>query len=95
VTAASDRPSVQAARDGLGRYRVVIELAGEIDRMQQRDRARIERYLAASARYLDEFRRMRIDEMPLVEGHREACALAGRWLPAAPSGTEGDDADAQ
>lgn len=95
VTAAIDRPSVQAARDGLGRDRVVVELAREIDRMQQRDRARVERYLAASGRYFDEFRRMRIDQMPLPDGHREACALAERWLPATPSDTEDDDADAQ
>lgn len=95
VTAAIDRPSVQAARADLGRERVVVELAREIDRMQQRDRARVERYLAASARYLNEFRRMRIDEMLLPDAHREACALAERWLPAAPSSPEDDDADAE
>lgn len=95
VTAAVDRPSVQAAREAAGRERVVVELAREIDSMQQRDRARVERYLAASARYLEEFRRARIDEMPLSEAHQRACGLAERWLPTAPSGLEERHADAQ
>ena len=92
---AVDRPSVRAARAALGRERVVVELAREIDRMQQRDRVRVGRYLAASGRYLDEFRRARVDELPLPEAHHEACALAERWLPTAPSGLEDVDADAQ
>lgn len=92
---ANDRPSVRAAREAAGRERVVIELAREIDRMQQRDRARVERYLAASSRYLDEFRRAGIDELPLADAHRRACALAEAWLPTSIPDLEDDVADAQ
>jgi hypothetical protein len=95
VPTAVDRPSVRAAREAAGRERVVVELAREIDRLQQRDRARIGKYLDASARYLEEFRLARIDEMTFPEAHHQACALAERWLPAVPSGLEDDDADAQ
>jgi hypothetical protein len=95
VAEAVDRPGVLAAREGAGRERVVVELAREIDRMQRRDRARVERYLSASARYLEEFRVARIGEMALSEAHQQACALAERWLPTAPAGLENDDADAQ
>jgi hypothetical protein len=95
IEAAVDRPSVRAARESAGRERVVVELAREIDQMQQRDRARVERYVAASTRYLDEFRRARVDEMALPEAHQAACALAGEWLPVVPAGLEPDDADAQ
>jgi hypothetical protein len=63
--------------------------------MQPRDRARVEHYLTASARYLEEFRRARVDEMPLPEAHQRACVLAERWLPTAPSGLEEPHADAQ
>ena len=77
------------------RPRVVVELAREIDAMQQRDRARAERYLTASVQYLEEFRLARVDEMPLSEAHERACALAERWLPTAPSGLEERHADAQ
>ena len=95
VTAAVDRPSVRAAREAAGRARVVVELAREIDQMQRRDHVRVERYLAASASYLDEFRRARIDQMALSDAHQMACALAEQWLPAVPAGLEHDDADAQ
>jgi hypothetical protein len=93
--AAVDRPSVRAAREAAGRERVVVELAREIDQMQRRDRARVERYLAASARYLEEFRRARVDEVALSDAHPMACALAERWLPVVPAGLEQKDADAQ
>jgi len=63
--------------------------------MQRRDRARVERYLAASARYLEEFRRARVDEVALSDAHPMACALAERWLPVVPAGLEQKDADAQ
>ena len=84
-----------AAHEAAGRERVVVELAREIDQMQRRDRARVERYLAASTRYLDEFRRARVDEMALPEAHPIACALAEQWLPVVPAGLEADVADAQ
>jgi len=90
-----DRPSVRAAREAAGRERVVVELAREIDRLQRRDRARVERYLAASARYLEAFRLAGIGEMALPEAHQQACALAERWLPMTLPGRESDDADAQ
>jgi hypothetical protein len=95
VAAAIDRPSLRAAREAAGRDRVVVELAREIDEMRRRDRARVERYQAASTRYLDEFRRARIDEMALPEAHEMASALAERWLPVVPPGVENDVADAQ
>jgi hypothetical protein len=95
VEAAVDRPSVLAARESAGRERVVVELAREIDRMQRRDRARVERYIAASTRYLDAFRRARVDEMALPDAHGAACALAEAWLPVVPAGLEQHDADAQ
>ena len=95
VVAAVDRPSVRAAREAAGRERVVVELAREIDQMQRRDLARVERYLAASARYLEEFRRARVDEMALSQAHQMACALAERWLPVVPAGLGQEDADAQ
>jgi hypothetical protein len=95
VTSDVDRPSVRAARGAAGRERVVVELAREIDRMQRRDHDRVERYVAASTRYLDEFRRAAVDEMALAEAHEVACALAERWLPVVPPGLEHDDADAQ
>ncbi|MEW5983258.1 MAG: hypothetical protein AB1806_12935 [Acidobacteriota bacterium] len=95
TTTPIDRPSVRAAREAAGRERVVAELACEVDRMRQRDRARVERYQAASARYLDEFRRAGIDELPLADAHRQACALAEAWLPTSIPGLEHDSADAQ
>jgi hypothetical protein len=52
----SPRASVRAARDGLSREVVVMELAREIDRMQREDRDRMRRYEAAARPYLEEFR---------------------------------------
>jgi hypothetical protein len=90
-----DRPAARAAREGATREEVVVELAREIDRMQRRDADRVERYTAASRRYLEEFRRNRLDEMPLAEAHAAACELAEHSLPPRPPGVEQDDADAE
>ena len=90
-----DRPSVRAARAGAGRDRVVVELAREIDACRRRDARRVDAYVAASERYLEAFRRMRIDELPLDRAHEEACALAERWLPTIPPEPERIDADVE
>jgi hypothetical protein len=90
-----DRPSVLAASKGRDRERVVVELAREIDAMQRRDRTRVERYLAAAARYLEQFHAGRVHELELSAAHDVACGLAERWLPPIPPGLEGDRADAQ
>jgi hypothetical protein len=90
-----DRPSLRAAQEGAGRDRVVVELAREIDKMRRRDAARVEHYTAAAARYMREFRAAGLDRMELSEAHREACAIAERWLPRVPPGLEPDDAESQ
>jgi hypothetical protein len=51
----SRRVPVRAAFTGGSRETVVVELAREVDRLQQQDRARLERYKAASQTYLGEF----------------------------------------
>lgn len=79
---ASPRPAVSAARDG-DRRRVVIELALEIDAMQQADRVRLARYARAARGYLGEFqaRRVELTGLPLPEAHRRLVALADKLLP--------------
>lgn len=76
------REAVAAARRGAPRSDVVVALARETDEMQQRDRARIERYLAACAEYLREFQRLDLGAPPLGEAHPRVCELAERLLPA-------------
>jgi len=90
-----DRPSVHAARGAAGREQVVLALASEIDHLQRRDAVRVAAYAGAAARYLEQFSRARVDEMPLREAHHAACALAERWLPIVPPGLEQHHADAQ
>jgi len=77
----SPRASVRAARDGLSREVVVMELAREIDRMQREDRDRMRRYEAAARPYLEEFRTRIREDAPLEEGHGVAVSVAERLLP--------------
>lgn len=86
VDAGSPRPSVRAARSGAGRAGVVAALALEIDELQQADRRRVAAYQQAAAPYLDEFRRLRLDELPLDQAHDRMCTLAETRLPERPPG---------
>ena len=81
---ASSRPSVQAARHGAGRAAVVAALALEIDELQQADRRRLVQYQSAAEPYLNEFRRMGLDRIPLEQAHEQACQLAEALLPRQP-----------
>jgi hypothetical protein len=74
------RDPVQKAAAGEGRMAVVVALAEEIDRQQQADRARLERYRRASETYLRELLAAGIDKLPLCEAHPRVCELASRWL---------------
>ena len=82
--ARSSRSAVRAAITGLGREEVVVALAREMDAMQNEDRTRVARYLAAAATYLEAFRAAGIGELPLPEAHVKACELAERYLPLSP-----------
>ena len=81
---ASARPAVKAARTGAGRRAVVVALAEEADDLQQRDRARVAVYEAASARYFAECRRDTLISLPLREAHGRMCEAAERLLPMHP-----------
>lgn len=89
------RPSVEAARETGNRDLVVVALAREIDALQQRDRARVSRYLSAAAPYLQAFRDAGLGDLPLREAHAAACRLAEEWLPTRPRSPEDGDADAE
>ncbi len=78
----SRRPAARVAVEGRGRLAVVVALAEEIDRLQQRDRARVERYERASTAYREALRRLPRQDLRLPEGHDRLLALAERWLPA-------------
>ena len=80
--AESPRPSVRAARQGLSREEVVVELAREVDRLQVEDRARMRRYEAAARPYQTEFRATVPEGAPLEDAHEIALGLAERLLPA-------------
>lgn len=82
---ACSRPSVRAARSGAGRAAVVAALAQEIDELQQADRTRLEAYQRAAQPYLDEFRRLGLDKVPLDRAHEQVCALAEALLPERPT----------
>jgi hypothetical protein len=87
--ARSGRLSVKAARGSGSREDVVVALAREADRLQQKDRARLEKYRVASGAYLHEFQTAGIGDLPLVEAHERICDIAERTLPYDPLGTEG------
>ena len=80
----SRRPAVRAAVEGRGRLAVVVALAEEIDRLQQRDRARVERYDRASAAYRQAVRRLERGDLRLPAGHDRLLELAERLLPEKP-----------
>ncbi|HYO15000.1 MAG TPA: hypothetical protein VE685_17540 [Thermoanaerobaculia bacterium] len=86
----SKRPPVRAARAGGSREDVVVELARELDRLQQQDRKRVEKYRAAAETFTREFLAARIGDKELTEAHSHVCQLAERWLPFDPLGTEED-----
>jgi len=77
----SARESVRLARLGRSREEVVAALAGEVDRLQRADRARMQRYEGAAQSYLAEFRATVPIEEPLEDAHAVAVRLAERSLP--------------
>jgi hypothetical protein len=85
----SERLPVKAARTRGSREDVVVALAREADRLQQEDRARLEKYRRASGPYLHEVQAARIGDLALPEGHERICEIAERWLPYNPLETGG------
>jgi hypothetical protein len=79
--AGSARPSVRAARLGLARDEIVVELARELDRLQTEDRARMRRYEEAARPYLAEVRAAVPTEASLEEAHEISVRVAERLLP--------------
>ncbi|HVT59237.1 MAG TPA: hypothetical protein VHR45_12635 [Thermoanaerobaculia bacterium] len=86
----SERRAIQAAHAGRSREEIVVELAREADRMQTEDRARLERYRAASEVFLREFQAADIAALPLPDAHQRLLELAQRWLPLDPLAATGD-----
>ncbi len=80
------RPAVQAAVEG--RLAVVVALAEEVDRLQQQDRARVERFDRASQTYRQALRRLERNDLRLPQGHDRLLELAERLLPRALPETE-------
>ena len=66
-------------------YRIAI-MSKDGDRMQQADRRRVAAYQQAAAPYLDEFRRLGFDGLPLDQAHDRMCTLAEARLPEQPPG---------
>ncbi len=91
----SKRAPVRAALVAGSRDSVVVELAREIDRLQQQDRARLERYRVSSLGYLQEFQAAKIGDLDLPEAHERLCELAERLLPRNPLIQEMDHGNAQ
>jgi len=91
----SRRAPVRAALAGGSREAVVVELARELDRLQQQDRARLEAYKRAAEPYVREFQAAKAGDLDLPEAHRRACELAERWLPRNPLISEAGDGAAQ
>jgi hypothetical protein len=85
----SNRLPVKAALASPAREDVVVELARETDRLQQKDRARLDKYRQASEVFLREFQAAKVGDLELPEAHDRICELAGRWLPRDPL-AEGD-----
>lgn len=91
----SPRAPVQAALAGGSREAVVVELAKELDRLQQRDRARLKTYTGASEAYMREFQALDLGALELREAHPRVCELAERLLPRNPFLPEDQDGAAQ
>lgn len=89
------RAPVRAAFAGDSRETVVVELAREVDRLQQQDRARLESYKVASETYMREFQAAGIASLALPVAHESLCELAERWLPRNPLVAEDGDGAAQ
>ena len=85
----SSRPAVIAAVRGAGREEIVVALAREINRLQERDRDRLATYERASDRYHAAFRRSRVAALPLPEAHEELLRMAQDHLPMHPLGETG------
>jgi hypothetical protein len=84
----SGRLPVRAALSGV-REDVVVALAREADRLQQEDRARLDKYRVAAAEYLREVQAARIGDLDLPHAHERICEIAERWLPYDPNDTKG------
>lgn len=78
---ASERPAVRASLEENPRLAVVQALAVENDRLQQRDRRRVEEYERAAEAYLRAFRKLDRDALELPGSHARLCELADRLLP--------------
>ena len=78
----SERPAVRAAIEGRGRLAVVLALAEEIDRLQELDRVRVERFEQASTSYRRALRRLDRDDLTLPGGHARLVEIAESLLPA-------------
>jgi hypothetical protein len=89
----SQREAVILARSGQDRLAVVQALAAEIDRFQQEDRRRVERYQQASEKYLRAFKKIDRELLQLPDSHERLCQLANQLLPQ--SVQEPPDADAE
>lgn len=90
----SGRAAVEAACRG-DRDAVVVALAREQDRRQQRDRARLDVFAAAAAEYLLAFASLTADDRALPDGHARVCAVAERHLPTVVNLPEDANADAE
>ncbi len=84
----SERLPVRAALSG-AREDVVVALAREADRLQQEDRARLDKYRAAAVDYLREVQAARIGDLDLPYAHERICEIAERWLPFDPNEAKG------
>jgi hypothetical protein len=91
----SQRAPVHSALAGGSRDAVVVELARELDRLQQQDRARLEKYKAAGESYLRAFQLAKISDLGLPQAHERLCELAERWLPRNPMSQENLDGTSQ
>jgi hypothetical protein len=85
----SGRSPVRVARAGGSREDVVVALAREADRLQQEDRARLEKYRTASETYIRELQAAKIGDLALSKAHERICEIAERWLPYNPLEAEG------
>jgi hypothetical protein len=79
--AGSLRPPVLAALRTGSRKDVVVELAKEVDEMQEKDRKRLERYDRASRSYLHAFHERGMGGRSLGETHPALVSLAKELLP--------------
>lgn len=79
--AGSERRAVVVAREGRGRWAVVVALAEEADRLQRTDRRRVARYERAAAPYLTALRRLGREVLTLPGGHDRLIELAEELLP--------------